>query len=285
LYPALHFDPKVAKNILTDFTAQGSFYVYNYDEPFMGGYPRLSRSKGNYYEEAGLKDDRFEDTARSNWDGFVEKIKQAYWRKEGKEERYRVLSDFAAFEDRKPKSPRELLLSTPQEMEIDGKKFTVKYSFFNVKEVLKYYNRLVLEFFPDFVLQEKVSDKKHSRYAKKIGDSLLLGLYIDYSYLEKELQMTYLEFPTINVELFSSSLSKSLKEEAYLGDQEEYPIVRIDPGYFMGNMYDYRIGNSSQNENLLKRNLFFYFEVYSFYLRVYLKHIEHNIAVVFKQLQ
>lgn len=262
-YPKVSFDIELAKKILSCHFINGSFFIIDYDEPFQGGYPK---ERGLIINEDELNNDsKINDYMYSNWMQFIETSKLAYWKNEEKVNNYLSLGDFHFFEDRPSKNIRESYL------------FEKKYNFFNLKEVNGYYAAIINLFYPDFKLIKKVSNNKIKRFAKKINNDFYLGLYVDFGFLEAELKRTYLELPKIKIEVFSDELGSHVKEDFYLKDQETFPIARIDLWYFMGNPINSRIGNSSEDENDLKKNLFYYFDIYSFYLKPYLRTIEKTL--------
>lgn len=277
-FPELHFDKNIANAVLRNFFRAGAFYILDYDEPYFGGYSKTFNPSPN--EDELINDPEKLKITNSNWNNFLIKLKQNYWEDARNEKRFLSIANFDLFEQRNPISAKEKFLSTTQVIKVEEKTFLIKYNFFNVTEVLKFYDKLISEFYPDFILLKNVSNKKIKRYVKKIQNNIFLCLFIDYSFLENELNNTYLELPNIKIEILSEEMKGFIKEDLYLIGNEDYPIARIDLNYFMGAPIYNRIGNSSEDAEFLKKDLFFYSEVYSFYLTKYLKIITENLEQI-----
>lgn len=268
--PKIRFDKEIAGKLLQDLIGTEGFSFYDFTKEFMGGYP-INRLDKDYYTNGprvGTTED--EDL---NWAIFIDKIKSDYWKDESRRNSYALIQAFDLYEDRKPKTAREKRFHP---IVFNGKE--IYYKFFNVKQANKFYTKLFEKYFHDFELIAKISDAKIKRYGKEIYNGLFLGLYIDYSLLKQEMKMGYLEFPRMKVELFSNKLNSPLKPDDYVIPQNKYDIGRVNLQHNIGNTFNnFRIGNSSQKEEELKRDLYFYSEVNAYYLRMYLEEVEHIV--------
>ncbi len=272
-YPKIDFDRKIASKILQDLINTGGFSFFDYSQEFRGGYP-IYKLKKNYYNKESKS--LTSEVENSNWSSFLDKIKSEYWKKESKMESFLLLQNFDLYKDREPKTVRE---KTLQSITVNG--INVSYNFFNITKVVNFYTKLFKEFFHDFELIEKISNTRIKRYRKEIGDGFFLALCVDYGLLKKELKMGYLEFPRISVELFSSKLKSHIKPNEYVISQNKYDIGRVNFHYYIANKFNnFRVGNSSQNDEVLKRDLFFHMEVNAYYLRIYLEEVERIVSVV-----
>lgn len=274
-YPNVFLDKELAKKVLTSHLKNGCLFIVDYDKPFQGGYAKQLLPVIN--DDELQIDLKINEAINTNWKKFVESLKYAFWEEKENTSKYIALGSNEFFENRLPINKKESFLSSERDIVIDGEVKNIKYNYFNIKNVLEYYIALIKEFYPDFKLINTISNNKFKRFAKEIDNGFYLGLYVDFSFLEAELKNTYLELPKIKIEFFSNVLSKPIKEEKYLKEQDEFPIVRINYSYFIGNPIDSRIGNSSESQDHLRKNLFYYFNVYSYYLSVYIKAIETNL--------
>jgi hypothetical protein len=275
-YPAIVFDKKIADKILINFFGNGGLFVTDFNQLFGGGYERLLLIKPLNDDEL-IRDPEIIKEINNNWYGFVAKIKSMFWHDNLNYERILSVGDFCFFKNRAPESLRESNMLFNQKNEPDALLKKGEFHFFNISDIFEYYDKLIRMFYPGYTFMSNVSNKKIRRYGKHIDNDIYLIIYVDFSFLERELKLGYLELPHIKVELLSNQLNFCIQENSYLSNQSKYPIVRIDLNYFMGSPIDYRIGNSSDSENSLKKDLFFYAEVYSFYLQKYLKFIEKKL--------
>jgi len=272
-YPKLLFKKSVAREMLEDMMNYGGFYFSDFSKENRGGYPIPIISKDYYGQQSKDIDN---DTQYLNWSSFLEKNKKKYWEEDSKLNSYAKIGNFTLYEDRKPRTVREKAL---ENIIIDG--VTIRNKYFNTAPISKYYRELFTKFFPKFCLMKNISNTKVKRYGKEIDNNLYLGLYVDYSLLKRELNMGYLELPRIEVELFSKNFNTYVHPNSYVISQDKFDIGRINFHYFMGNrLKNYRIGNSSQQEDLLKKDLFFYMEVNAFYLEMYLNEIERIVRKI-----
>lgn len=258
-YPKIHFDKETASGILSSFFEGGNFSIVDYSEK------RLTREHKSFVTD----ESSVPEQSGLNWRAFVEELQNRYWAGVAGS----GLEEFNFYKDRAPKNLKERVLSGELPVLIDGRPAENKYSFFDVNQTLKYYEKLFALVLPEYPLQKEVSNKKIRRYAKDIGNGLNLGFYVDYSALERELKNGYLEFPPLMIEAFSSRLTQPIPELDYLNGQTEQPIARIHPFYFMGYPVDTRVGNSSESSEELRKKLHFRFEVFAFYTRIYLEAI------------
>ncbi|MFA9215334.1 MAG: hypothetical protein ACEQSR_16095 [Candidatus Methylacidiphilales bacterium] len=270
-YPKVKLDLDYFRKTLELEFNQSSCYVLNFNEPFWGGYELKHIDFNN---SAELNDNEINDTINQNWEEFINEIKGEYWTSSDKIKSFDAISNIDFFEDRLPKTQREKILALNTKYPINGELKEIIYKYFDAKNVISYYHKLIELFFPDFQFNKLVSTKKIKRYTKRISNGYFLSLYIDFGFIETELKRTYLELPHIKIELFSEALSSHVKEEFYLVYQEEYPIVRIALPLFVGNPDNFRIGDSSKEEIKLKKELFYNFDVYSTYINIYLNYIE-----------
>jgi len=280
-YPEVFLNKELAKRILKAQIEQGGCFIVDYDEPFQGGYSRTTIETLN--EDEKTNDSKISETINQNWRNFIEKSKSEYWGKLENIHRFNSLGTFSFYENRPPINEREKYLNSGHEVVINDVTKKIYYNFFSLRNVLKYYMVLINEFYPDFQLIEEISTDDIKRFGKDLGNGNYLGLYFDFGFLTKELKKTYVELPKIKIELFSENLKSSVKEDIYLRDQGEFPIARINYTYFIGNPTDSRIGNSSNDENHLKRDLFYFFDIYSYYLTTYLGVIEMCLEEVLNQ--
>ena len=273
----INFNKDLALRVLLNFFGDASFSIFDYSAPCYGGYPIGKREIVN--DDELIIDSLVLKDINSNWFHFVLRIKDHYWENEENIDAFLKVSNFDLYEDRLPKNQREKMLASYKTI-VDGEEKNIKYNFFDISRTLSYYIKLINMFFPDFTLVQHLSNKKVKRFGKKIANDIFVGLYVDFSFLEKELSQTYLELPQISVEVFSSEINSFIKEEVSLVNQSLYPIGRINLYYFMGNPISTRIGSSFENEEILKKDLFFYMNTYAFYLKKYIRVIEYNINEV-----
>lgn len=272
-YPKLLFKKPVAREILKDMMNHGGFYFLDFTKENRGGYPMFKINKGYYSQNSKNIDNNLQ---YSNWNSFIEKLKKKYWEEGSKLDSYAKIGNFTLYKDRESKTARE---KVSENIIIDGA--DIKNKYFNSTPISKYYQELFTKFFPKFCLMKNISNTKIKRYGKKIDNNLYLGLYVDYGLLKRELNMGYLELPRIEVELFSKDFKAYIKPDSYVISQDKFDIGRINFHYFMGNrLKNYRIGNSSQEEDLLKKDLFLYMEVNAFYLKIYLNEVERIVCKV-----
>ncbi len=272
-YPKLLFKKTVAEEILKDMIGSGGFYFLDFTKENRGGYQTPQMNKDYYSRDSKNVDNNLQ---YSNWISFLETLKEKYWEEDSKLDSYITIGNFMLYEDRKPKTIREKAL---ENIIIDGVEIRNKY--FNNTFISRYYRELFTKFFPKFSLINGISNAKIKRYGKKICNDLYLGLYVDYGLLKRELNMGYLELPRIEIELFSKNFDTYVKPDSYVVSQDKFDIGRINFNYFMGNrLKNYRIGNSSQQGDLLKKDLFFYMEVNAYYLEIYLDEVEHIVCRV-----
>lgn len=264
----IYLDKNSAKEILKSKLSYGGAYIVDYDELYNGGYRKILN------ESIIQNDIKLVEKIDENWSIFVAKCKEIYWSNYQNTNRFNNISNFEIYDERPPINLRESFLNKTNVLNIDGELKTIKYNFFNIKNVVKFYNQLMDEFYPDFKLIERISTSKIKRYGKSLGDGNYLGLYLDFQYLENELKMTYMEIPPVRIEFFTENLNSHVKEDKYLIDQLDYPIARINLSFFMGNQINFRIGNSSEDGEYLKRELFYNFDIYSKYLLIHLKDVE-----------
>lgn len=270
-YPKVKLDLDYFRKTLELEFEQRSFYVLNFNEPFLGGYePKYN----NFNDSTELNDNEINDIIHQNWEEFIDEIKGEYWTSLDKIKSFDAISNIDFFEDRLAKTHSEKILALNTKFLINGELKEIIYKYFDVKNVMSYYNKLIELFFPDFQLNKLVSTKKIKKYTKRISYGYFLSLYIDFGFIESELKRTHLELPRIHLELLSQTLISHVKEDSYLVSQVEYPIVRISLGRFIGHLSNFRIGDSSKEEIKLKKELFYNFDVYSTYLNIYVNYIE-----------
>lgn len=259
-YPKVKFDREVASDILSKIFDGGKFSIINLDKIPSRNYiaytfptEENARSGGNISDE--------------NWSNFHREIQEKYW----DEKKDHTLPKLNFFELREAKTLREKAL-------VDG--IDPTYKFFNVREVLQYYENLIAIFFPEYVFMKDSSNKKIKRYGKDIGNGLCVGFIINYSFLEGELKNGYLELPDITIEIFSKDVNRFIPEIEYLKGDEVKPIGRVALCYFMGHIVNKRLGSSSETEEILYKKLYFAFNVRSFYTRIYLEQLERVLSAI-----
>ncbi len=237
-----------------------SFYILNYDEPYKGGYPIYKGIKATF--------------SNNNFKVFLEELMSNYWTQKEFD-----FDSIELFEEREPKNTRERTLHYPIQIPASNGFIPQKHYFFNVKNIIDFYEQLIKSFFPDYSKNKPLSKKGILRYTKDIGNEMSIALYIDTNYIKTELKYMYLELPRIEIEIISNSLYTFLKQEDYLIEQDEYPIYRVGFNYFLGrNPHTFRMGNSSDDkETLLKKSIFF-FEQYSFFVKSYVQIVEKNLS-------
>lgn len=284
LYPELSIENLKAKQRFLELRDACVFFILNYAEQLRDGYTTSHAHENVFLEDMrmlGLDTSQTQDIALKNWEEFTSSIKQQFWNDVQNLQAYRNISDLNLFDDRLPVTPREKLLSTKRVAILNGVTIELPtYNIFDIASTLEYYDRLIGFFYPEFELQKNVSNKKIKRYAKRLNDDLYLSLFIDFSFLEGELKKNDLEFPQIKIEVFSKQLTTCIKENDYLLNQQEHPIVRLSSTKSLGN-FPRRLGNSSEEEDYLKRELFFNMAVHSFYLNKHLQFLSKNILCLF----
>ena len=266
-YPKIEFNKEIASKILFSFFQEGSFSIVDYT--------CISKSPSSL--QLTFVTDSYDvkegHTAILNWMKFLTDLEDKHWEKFPL-----LLEKVDFFEDREPKNLREKVLYFGVKDSHSDKFLSNKYLFFNINFILNYYEKLISLYFPEYLLIKKVSKKKLKRYGKKIGEKSYLGFCIDYSALESELKMGYIEFPIISIEIFSIDMIEFPSEKKYLNGSTESPIIRVKLFYFMGNFIDNRVGNSSESSELLQKKLHFHFVVNSFYTKIYLEEIEFIVS-------
>ncbi|WP_375562438.1 hypothetical protein ACE193_07790 [Bernardetia sp. OM2101] len=251
---------KLRKTLKEEFM-NSSFYILNYDAPYKGGYPIHKGIKTIF-------------SSNDDFKGFLEELMSNYWTQKEFD-----FDSIELFEDREPKNIRERTLHNPLQTPASNGVVIQKHYFFNVKNVIVFYEKLIKSFFPDYSKNKSLSKKGILRYTKDIGNQMSIALYIDTNYIQTELKNMYLELPRIEIEILSNSFHTFLKQENYLIEQDEYPIYRIGFNYFLGqNPHLFRIGNSSEDKGILFKKSIFFFEQYSFFIKRYAEIIEKNLA-------
>jgi len=270
-FPQLSFDKELASEILLRYFEKGFFSIPDYNLSFYTEEDTSDDDNDNLAE--ATKEDLaiIEKKSSLNWLGFFQKIQDIYWSDSPNNE---LLERFNFFESREPKNLREKFLSSENTVRANGKLITSKYLFFNIKQVLKYYEKLFLLYFHEYPLNIKASTRTTKRYAKKLENGIHLAVMVDYGFLESELKMGYLEFPSLKVEIFSDALILPIKETTYLSGEMDCAIARIDLFYFMGHFIGNRVGNVSESSEVLQKKLHFYFNVQLYYMKIYLETIE-----------
>ena len=264
-YPTMYFDKEIASKILMTLFEGAYFSILDITDKATFNH-RVSYS---FVTDSSS----MQEQAMLNWNAFVKELQRKYLEILPKEDEPNF------FEDRPPKNLREKILNSEIQIEVDGKTIIRKYSFFNVKEVLKYYEVLLALYYPEYPMVKEASSKKIKRYGRDVGNGMYLGFFVDFSFIEKELRNNYLEFPKIKIEVFSRGLTSPIIESAYLKGQTDGAIARVNPFYFMGNFISYRIGDSSEGTSDIQQKLHFYFRVNSFYTKIYLDEVANILAV------
>jgi hypothetical protein len=274
-YPYVFFDRKDALALLEAYFNEGSFFIINNKELFTGGYSKESLSK-KFIQDFGSVVNSIEISAL-NWNAFFDSIFSNYC------EKVLLNSDFfnntCLFEEKAPKSFRENVLSKGILVIESEKNELKKYSFFNIDECLKLYIRLFDKFYSEFKIIDFASSKNEKRYGKVLVNNYYLGFYVNLKVIVSQLKKGYLDLPVLEFEIFTKEISKDIQVIDYISELNEY-IGRIDVFYNMGRFSSMRIGNASEDANILQKRLYFYFEVYAYYFKIYIKHIEENILQI-----
>ncbi|MFT7879763.1 MAG: hypothetical protein ABXS91_05130 [Sulfurimonas sp.] len=199
---------------------------------------------------------------------YYYQIKNNFWNTLDTAERkfFDDVSSFNAFVDKDPKSHRE--------------KFMIEnfsdFKIFNQREWIKYFEKLMQYFFPNYSYDSKISNQNKRRYVhldieKK---SYASTLFFDKGFFVSELKRGYLEFPNISMELININIDKHYDVDKYAVYNSDIPIVTLwGPNFFIGSCIG-RIGSYEDKEEMLKKEFFLRFKVYANFLNVFLKHIE-----------
>lgn len=274
-YPYVYFERKDATTLLEAFFKEGSFFIVNNKELYSGGYSKESLRR--YFIQDFGSDVNSIEISALNWHAFFNSIFNNYC------EINLLNSDFfeniSLYEKRAPKSFRENILSKGIVVNVGEKNEIKKYSFFNIDECLKFYSKLFDEFYSEYKIIEFVSNKNEKRYGKILANNIYLGFYVNFKAIVSQLKMGYLELPILEIEIFTRRVSKGTQVIDYISEPNEF-IARIDLFYNMGRFSSMRVGDSSEDPNILVKRLYFYFEVYAYYFRIYIKHVEENILKI-----
>jgi hypothetical protein len=277
-YPKVYLDIAIAEKTLLNFFRNGTAFILDQNQPFSGGGEIINGTVSNSDELYGDKNILLD--INRNWSIFVQKIKSVFWEDEKNYSQFSTLNDVNFFQDRKPESIREKNFALmPKPHNKDNQKDLVA-QFFNTAGILKYLDELITKLYKDFIYRENNSDNKVKRYGKQISDDLILCICVDFSYIEKELKLGYLELPKVEIEILSPKLNSCPKFKHYTTVQNKYPIARINIIYFMGAPFDSRIGHIGNSEIELKSELYFYSKIYNFYLLEYLAFIENELICI-----
>jgi hypothetical protein len=268
-YPKIAFDKAIASKILLTFFEGGAFSIFDFTKANASvQFPSLVTDSQSS-DESSL--------SNLNWNTFFNELQSKYY-----DEFYYPLEIVCLFEDREPRNLKEQILVSEIKVRYADGFMPSKYSFFDIKGVLKVYERLIELYYPEYPLIKEVSTKRLKRYGHDIGNGMCLGFCVDYSILEAELKNSYLEFPSLKIEIFSIDLTHSISESVYLGGESDSPIARVNLFYFMGNFIHNRVGDSSDDSDWLQKKLCFYFAVNSFYTKIYLEEIAFLVAELYK---
>lgn len=258
----IKFDKEYAYEMLKLHLGRGEIFIIDTSERRMGGFKINNPTQNDFYGGliSGLEQTK-------NWKNFIKKIKIEYWKDEERNKSFQKLSDFNLREHREKKSLYEQTLSDSSN----------NYKPLNFKGFKKYYLDLILKFYSYLQYQPKVSNAKNKRYAKYISDDVLLGMLVHIGNIETELKRGHIEFPKIDLEVFTKKLSKPIPSKIYLTDQQVFPIGRIGFSNFFTSVFDsFRIGTDSipMKEEELKKEIYFYLDVHSQIIKIYVDHIE-----------
>lgn len=278
--PNVYLDKDFAKQMVRDNLGEKGFYFLDYDRPFYGGYPTKKPMIANHDGE--ITDKLILETKAKNWTLFENELQSNYWNNELNRVKFSAYDDLTLYEDRLPKNPKEAYMCKDKIAIVNGIEVKISRSFFfMLKNVTTYYESLINVFLCEFRFDKKLSNKKSKRFVKNIGKGLNLALCVDFNFLEKGLKMGYMEFPKIDIEVFSDKLNSYVSQADYLKNTDEYDIAWVGGLNFIGAFSNLRIGNSSQDELELKKKLFYHFDIYSFYLKLNLKLIKENLMESF----
>lgn len=258
----IKLDKEYAAEMLKLHVGKGEIFIIDASEIRMGGFKINNPTQYDFYGGSAPYIEQ-----EKNWENFVRKIKIEYWKDEERNKSFQKLSDFNLREHRERKSLYEQVLSDPSN----------NYKPLNLKGFKKYYLDLITKFYSYLQYQPKVSNAKNKRYAKNINSEVLFGMLVRIGNVETELKRGHLEFPKIDLEIFTKELSKHISDKIYLTDQQEFPIGRVGFSNFFTNMFDsFRIGTDSipREEEELKKDIYFYLDVHSQIFKIYVDHIE-----------
>lgn len=258
----IKFDYKYALEMLKLHLGKGDIFIIDASERRMGGFKINNPTQNDFY--GGLTPSLEQE---KNWGNFIKKIKIEYWKDEERNKSFQRLSNFNLRDHREKKSLYEQTLSDASN----------NYKPLNLKGFKKYFLDLIPTFYSYLQYQPKVSNTKNKRYAKYISDDVLLGMLVHIGNVETELKQGHIEFPKIDLEIFTKKLSKHISGKIYLTDQQVFPIGRIGFSNFFTSVFDFfRIGTDSisMKEEELKKEIYFYLDVHSQIIKIYIDHIE-----------
>lgn len=242
---------------LDEVFSKTCLYVLDYKKPYRGGSDVL------LFQEEYVKD--------NNWNKYVDIVKEIFWNSIDSKEKeiFEQLTCFLPFEDRAPTNTREkaLLLNVED------------FNFLNHYEWLKFYDRLIEHFFPNYSLNKQLSNASKKRYLKNSNDgNLKLGLYYDRGRIKRELKMGYVLPLSLQIELYSEVPNAFIPIEDYLVFNEDSKIVQIDIQNKFGiNNFSERVGGYYTDGEQLKKDLYLKAKVYSNYMKVYLNYINFMV--------
>jgi hypothetical protein len=263
-HPLLQFDVEPATRMLEAVFAETSFAIYDYDEPYEGGYRSCALKAQDFYPETPAPGCRWKES----WD--VEPLVHAYWAEPQNEARYASVGDFSIYADQPVKSVREQAFSAQG------------YKAFDAKAILAFHERLITLGFPGFLRVKQLSNDKVVRFARRLRGGLNLAVCVQMAKVRRELRFGYFELPQLHVEIFEDSVSRCLEEEAYLCFQIDHEIARIKLpfGFFMMSGIDRRMGSigPAENADVIKRKAFYHSDVRAQYLNLYLTILEKTLC-------
>lgn len=93
-----------------------------------------------------------------------------------------------------------------------------------------------------------------------------------------ELKKGYLELRPMEIEILSTDINRYYPVEEYLIYNENAPLVRVSLSQGFANLIAGRIGDYTNDAEMLKKDFYLFFKVYSNYMNIFLKYTEHILA-------
>ena len=260
------------KLVVEHYIENGYSFIYDKDESHNGGFEWVKIDFIKYVKGSEIDSkpvNEICDILLQKYDSEFIQLEEEYW----KDNNIIEIAKAASFiEQRGAISLIERIVSTAVVIN-NGKEIAIKQTFYNKKGVIKLYEKLFELFLPEFELNKNLSNKKVKRFSRVINEEYSLSLYVDFGLVETNLATENLMLPNIEIELHSTSLNQFLRPKVYLNNQDEYPIVLINPYIFLWSGSTFIKKGQMEEEKLIKKSIM-YFDFYSQILKAHLGFIE-----------
>gem|GEM_PF-5587427 len=264
-YPKISFKKDDAISVLNMFFSDGSFYIQDFDEKYLGGFLKTSQS---YSLEATTNEHNVSEQIAHNWELFISNLRHHCVASD--DIRFRQLTNYNFEKKRTVKRVREKMLTAGLKVVANNKSIESKFVLLDSKKILECYNEMICFFLPDFLPDEMASSVDMVRYSKEIETGLFLSFSVDYGFIRKELNRMNISYPTVNIELLVKNPNSFIVNQ----------VEKVNVWFFMGHFVFKRITDSSEPIDIIKEKLFFALKTYCFYMEIYLELVSDIIKRV-----